>query len=73
VDLGISKRVAITERLVLQFRTEVFNIFNHANFGRPLADLSATQSFGHVFSTLNTGPVGTGTPRQLQFIFRASF
>ena len=71
-DLGISKRFLISETLGLQFRAEAFNIFNHPNFARPLADLSAS-TFGQIFSTVNTGPVGTGTPRQLQFMLRLNF
>ena len=32
VDLGITKAFAVTERLKLTFRGEMFNAFNHANF-----------------------------------------
>lgn len=71
-DLGLSKRFQLSESLALQFRAEAFNIFNHPNFARPLADLSAS-SFGDIFSTVNTSPVGTGTPRQLQFMLRVHF
>ena len=71
-DLGISKRLLISESFAVQFRAEAFNIFNHPNFARPLADLSAS-SFGQVFSTVNTSPIGTGTPRQLQFMLRLHF
>ncbi|HEV8188838.1 MAG TPA: TonB-dependent receptor [Pyrinomonadaceae bacterium] len=35
VDLGFIKTFAITERVNLQFRTEMFNAFNHANFDNP--------------------------------------
>jgi hypothetical protein len=35
VDLGFIKTFAITERLKVQFRTEMFNAFNHANFDNP--------------------------------------
>jgi hypothetical protein len=35
VDLGFIKTFAITERVKLQFRTEMFNAFNHANFDNP--------------------------------------
>jgi len=35
LDLGIAKNVAITERYKLDFRMEMFNAFNHANFDNP--------------------------------------
>ncbi|MCA1634210.1 MAG: TonB-dependent receptor, partial [Acidobacteria bacterium] len=35
VDLGIVKMFSITERFRLQFRTEMFNAFNHPNFDNP--------------------------------------
>ena len=35
VDLGIVKLFDITERFKLQFRTEMFNAFNHPNFDNP--------------------------------------
>ncbi len=35
VDFGIIKTFAITETVKLQFRTEMFNAFNHTNFDNP--------------------------------------
>lgn len=35
VDLGFIKTFSLTERVKLQFRTEMFNAFNHANFDNP--------------------------------------
>src|SRR2546423_604851 len=34
-DLGFIKVIQISERVKLQFRTEMFNAFNHANFDNP--------------------------------------
>lgn len=34
-DLSVSRRFSLTERLGLQFRAEIFNLFNHANFNTP--------------------------------------
>ena len=34
-DIGLTKNTRITERLNLQFRAEIFNIFNHPNFSVP--------------------------------------
>jgi hypothetical protein len=73
-DLGLEKRVALTEGLRIDFRTEFFNIFNHPQYGLPQADLSAGPGvFGSIISSLNSGPVGTGTPRQIQFMLRMAF
>jgi len=34
-DIGLTKNTRINERLTLQFRAEIFNIFNHPNFSVP--------------------------------------
>lgn len=52
------------ERQKIDFRAEAFNIFNHANFGRP--DRTLTHStFGEILSAAD--------PRILQFAIRFSF
>jgi len=35
LDLGFIKTFPITERVKIQFRTELFNVLNHANFDNP--------------------------------------
>jgi len=72
IDMGISKRILFTERLRLQFRTDIFNILNHPQYGSPNADVSS-KGFGQIASTINIGPVGTGTARQVQFALRLEF
>jgi hypothetical protein len=71
-DFGLSKRIPVTQKLQVQFRTEFFNIFNRAQYGLPLSDLSAS-NFGQIVGAVNTGPVGTGTPREIQFALRVEF
>jgi hypothetical protein len=71
-DIGLVKDIRLIERAHLLFRSEFFNIFNRAQYGQPLADLSAS-TFGEIITTVNTGPVGTGTPRQIQFALRLEF
>jgi Carboxypeptidase regulatory-like domain/TonB dependent receptor-like, beta-barrel len=71
-DLGLSKRIPLKESAALRMRGDFFNLFNRAQYGLPLADFSAS-SFGQILSTVNTGPVGTGTPRQMQFSLRLEF
>jgi len=74
VDAGLDRRISVSERVHLQFRAEVFNTFNHPQYAAPQADLSSGPGiFGSIISTVNTGPVGTGTPRQMQFLLRAEF
>jgi hypothetical protein len=71
-DLALAKRISLGEFAMLHFRSEFFNICNRAQYGPPLADLS-TATFGQILSTVNTGPVGTGTPREMQFSLRLEF
>ena len=39
-DLILNKRIPLTETVKLEFRTEIFNIFNHANFANPSSTLN---------------------------------
>ncbi|MBM3724569.1 MAG: TonB-dependent receptor [Acidobacteria bacterium] len=71
-DLGLTKRLRLTERAALEFRSEAFNLFNRAQFGEPVANLS-TPTFGRILQTANDGATGTGTSRQLQFMLRLNF
>ncbi len=49
-DMGLAKEFGITEGKHVEFRWEVFNLFNHPNFGAPDNDFNAP-TFGRVFST----------------------
>lgn len=49
VDVSLLKDFRIAETIRLQFRAEVFNVANHANFGLPIADL-ASPNFGRILS-----------------------
>jgi len=71
-DAALSKGIPLREGTRLEFRSEFFNLFNRAQYGLPLADFS-NNTFGQIISTVNTGPVGTGTPREVQFALRLSF
>ncbi len=46
-DLGISKRIPVTEAKAFEIRAEFFNIFNHAQFINPSGDISSG-SFGNI-------------------------
>jgi hypothetical protein len=60
----------------VQFRTEVFNIFNHPQHGLPEWN-DPSYRLGSITSTVNTttpvSPVGEGTPREFQFALRLQF
>jgi hypothetical protein len=44
-DLALRRQFDLSEQLRLQFKAEVFNLFNHPNFGNPVNTLSSS-SFG---------------------------
>ncbi|MBO0858806.1 MAG: TonB-dependent receptor [Chloracidobacterium sp.] len=46
-DFTLAKDLHITESKYFQFRTEIFNAFNHANFGIPSLDI-ASSTFGTI-------------------------
>jgi hypothetical protein len=72
LDLALSKRIPITEQVQVEFRTEVFNVFNRAMYANPDGLISASD-FGKIYLPLNTTPVGLGTPRQMQFMLKLTF
>jgi len=72
VDTSLQKRFPITERLGVSFRAEAFNLFNVAHYGTPASVFKGT-NFGVITTPFSTNAVGTGTPRELQFMLRADF
>jgi len=70
-DFSLIKNFPLTERTVLRFSSDFFNIWNHPNFGNPavtdVETIGAPNSpFGKITSTV-------GTPRLIQFSLRLSF
>ncbi len=55
-DLGVEKDTKITESMALNFRFEMFNVFNHANFTSVVGNANSSQ-FGQV---TNTAPARIG-------------
>jgi hypothetical protein len=72
-DVALAKRMAVTEQIGIQFRAEVFNVFNRAQYGQPNANLSTPGNFGVITTTVNEGATGSGTPRQIQLGVRILF
>jgi hypothetical protein len=86
IDLGSSKVISLPEKGQLEFRAEFYNIFNHPQLGAPQATCNLTSpsqsgcpasGFGSIVNTVNTvspvTPVGSGTPREMQFALRLEF
>jgi hypothetical protein len=73
IDMALDRGIQLTERTRLEFRAEVFNLLNRAQYGAPLADVSSPSNFGQITGLINTGPTGSGTPRQFQFALRFAF
>ncbi len=73
IDTALAKHIQIKERASLEVRAECFNLLNRPQYGNPNADISAPASFGRITTLINTGPTGSGTPRQIQFALRFAF
>lgn len=77
VDFSLLKNIPFSERHKLQFRTEVFNLFNHANFdtpGRICGDpnpnpaIPTSNNTGNTCSTPGFGAITSARdPRIIQF------
>jgi hypothetical protein len=67
-NASLLKRTAITERFNLEFRTEVFNLFNRVQFGPPNTSVTtaANATTGFITTQIND-------PREIQFALRFIF
>ena len=63
-DASLVRDFPLTRGTRLQFRAEVFNVANHANFGLPVADLNSP-NFGRILAA--------GPPRLMQFALKLIF
>ena len=80
MDMALVKRVPVREQVALTFRAEVFNVFNRAQYGSYVTNLSSNSqgqivpnNFGSIQGPFNSTPIGTGTPRQFQLMMRLDF
>jgi hypothetical protein len=64
-DFALSKTTEITERVKIQLRWEIFNMFNNVNFALPVNDLQDS-SVGDIENTI-------GGPRVMQFGLKLVF
>jgi hypothetical protein len=83
-DLTLRRKFQVFDRLALQFRGDLFNIFNHPNFGPPTNYLSSPlfgQSAQTLAASLGTGGQGGGLnplyqiggPRSIQLALKLQF
>jgi hypothetical protein len=77
LDFSIFKDFPIKERYRLQFRSEIFNIFNHPNFNAPGFGGNGVVAIGGAadFKSSNFGFIGStrdapNDPRQIQFALK---
>lgn len=69
-DVSVIKNLTLGKKIRLQLRAEIFDVFNHANFGAP-GNVVGTPTFGVITST--RFPTGeTGSSRQIQFAVKLS-
>jgi hypothetical protein len=68
----MSKDISIVERVKLQFRTEVYNVFNRTQFDQPGNLIQSPGTFGFSTATLSRAD-GTTSARQLQFGLKLMF
>ena len=64
LDLSLQKEETLFERVRLQFRLDVYNSLNHANFNLP----------GRIFGAANFGVISNaGDPREMQLALKLAF
>jgi hypothetical protein len=72
-DASVIKRTQVTERLNLEFRAEIFNVFNNVNF--TFNPLTGGGGFNANIQATNFGRLEfqSNDPRIIQFALRVSF
>lgn len=71
LDMALAKTFKVNERVGVQFRGEMFNLFNHPNFSNP-SGIYDDPNFGKSLSTISNH-VGSGTSRQTQLAVKVLF
>jgi hypothetical protein len=75
VDFSLFKHTPVTEKVMSEFRVEIFNIFNYNNFANPTTTATSS-SFGLITNTRNAAGapgIGYGEPFNIQFALKFSF
>ncbi len=71
IDFSAAKHFQITERMRLQFRVLMTNVFNHPNFSNPAANISSPGTVGRITTTYNE-QLGEEA-RYIYFLLRLQF
>jgi hypothetical protein len=66
LDLSLQRRIDLSSRIGATLRWDVFNVFNHTNFGLPNRNLSDAATVGTISSL-------AGDPRIMQLSLRLQF
>jgi hypothetical protein len=73
IDFSVAKNWKVKERYGIQFRTEMFNVFNHTNFRAQ----NLSQAGGGIENNFSNPGFGRATstrgPREIQFGFKFTF
>jgi hypothetical protein len=72
-DFGVLKSTRLNEKINLQFRAELFNIFNHPNFATPGGGAFSAGVVATPSSTANQITSIVGNARQTQFSLKLIF
>ena len=75
VDFSVFKHTPLTERINTEFRVEIYNIANQANFANPSGTITSG-TFGRLTQTRNgsSAPgLGFGEPRNVQLALKLTF
>lgn len=69
-DLSVAKNLSLKEGISIQFRTDIFNLFNKVNLDNPIFPCVDCQAGGII---VNTAFGGTALQRQIMFSLRLDF
>ncbi len=68
VDFSVFKNTKVFERVTVQFRAELFNLFNRTNFAPPSASVGGSATLYDTIGDYNGAPgIGAGEPFNTQF------
>ena len=65
-DFGVTKSTQITERVGMELRWDIFNVFNGVNFANPSNDFQDVTDFGQILNSV-------GGPRVMQIGLKLKF